>query len=355
MAFHIPASAKSWINYDPDTHFPIQNIPFGVFVTPEGETSICTRIGDHVLDLSLLANEGVIEMDCLAESPDLSSLCLHEDFPGFSEIRKEVYGIVRQNNPKLRDNKSLRELSVLGPDAPMIVPMEIGAFVDFYSGINHARNVGMMFRPDGDPLLPNYRHIPIGYNGRASSVVVSGEPIYRPSGQTKAPTDAAPKFGPSRELDFELELGFFLQYGTEMGQALTAEQAEQAIAGYVLVNDWSARDLQRWEYQPLGPFLAKSFATSISPWLVTTDALQPFRGDSVHTLDPEPLPYLRTPKPAHYSIELEVWLKTAQMRQPQRISATNANQLYFSTLQQLLHQSSNGTPSSRVTFMRAVP
>lgn len=343
MAFLIPASAKSWVNYGAASHFPIQNIPFGVMLDGDAQPAICTRVGEHVINLSLLASEGVLP-EYIVECFDLSSLCVHEDFEGFGNLRKDIYGLLRTNNPTLRDNKPLRELAMLPADVPMLVPMEIGAFVDFYSGINHARNVGKMFRPDSEPLLPNYKEVPIGYNGRASSVFVSGEPIHRPKGQLKGPNDPRPILGPSKELDFELELGIFLAQGTDAGDTLSPDQAYDFAAGMVLVNDWSARDIQRWEYQPLGPFLAKSFATSISPWMVTMDALAPFRCASKHQKHPEPLPYLAESKANHFPIRLEVWLQSKSMTKAQLISKTTADELYWSMAQQLAHQSSNGTP-----------
>jgi fumarylacetoacetase len=194
-----------------------------------------------------------------------------------------------------------------------------------------------------DALLPNYRHVPVGYNGRASSVVVSGTPIHRPKGQTKSPNDPTPTFGPTKELDFELEMGFFVSEPTRMGESLPIDQVPHSILGYVLVNDWSARDVQRWEYQPLGPFLAKSFATSISPWIVLPDALEPFRLNALEQ-DPQPLPYLQTKRPLRFDIKLEVQLKTRAMSKHQTISVSNAKYLYWSFDQQLAHQSSNGTP-----------
>jgi fumarylacetoacetase len=223
----------------------------------------------------------------------------------------------------------------------MQVPVDIPAFVDFYSGIHHASNVGRMFRPDMPPLLPNYRHLPVAYNGRASSVVASGVPIRRPRGQTKAPDAPMPSFGPTEELDFELELGFFIADGNELGEPIPIEQAERHMLGLVLVNDWSARDVQRWEYMPLGPFLAKSFATSISPWIVSLDALAPFR-IAGEPQEPEVLPHLRQDAPGHFDIRLEVSVQTAAMHRPQLVSRSNARFLYWTFAQQLAHLTSNG-------------
>ena len=223
----------------------------------------------------------------------------------------------------------------------MMVPVEIPCFVDFYSGIHHAENVGRMFRPDMPPLLPNYRHLPVGYNGRASSVVASGTPIRRPKGQVKPADSDSPVFQPTSELDFELELGVFIGEGNDLGDPIDIDQVDRHVLGFVLVNDWSARDVQRWEYQPLGPFLAKSFATSISPWIVSLDALEPFRKPGP-AQEPEPLPHLKQSASNHFDIRLEVSLQVGN-NPPQPISRTNAQELYWSYAQQIAHLASNGT------------
>jgi fumarylacetoacetase len=224
----------------------------------------------------------------------------------------------------------------------MLIPLEIPQFVDFYSGINHASNVGRMFRPDMAPLLPNYRHLPVGYNGRASTVYPSDKVIRRPKGQTKSPESDIPVFGPTKELDFELELGFFIAEGNEEGEMISVGSAADHMLGLVLVNDWSARDFQRWEYQPLGPFLAKSFATTISPWVVSLDALDPFRVEG-QLQDPMPLEHLARGERDHYDIVLEVSILTPKMSKPQVVCRSNAKHLYWSLSQMLAHQTSNGT------------
>ena len=326
---------------DADSHFPIQNLPFGVADLGDDNQSLLTRIGDFAIDILGLAEAGLIDVDGIEEFEGLAEI----GKAPYIELRRSVFDLFREGNPKLRDNAKLKkDLMLPAEELRMLLPMEIPSFVDFYSGINHASNVGRMFRPDMAPLLPNYRHLPVGYNGRASSVVPTEVPIIRPKGQTKAADAELPTFGPTQELDFELELGFFLIEGNEFGEMIPVDRAEDHMAGLVLVNDWSARDVQRWEYQPLGPFLAKSFATSISPWLVTMDALEPFRiaGPSQ---DPEPLPHLRGAKPGHFDIVLEVALKTEKMNSPQVISRTNAGELYWNFAQQLAHQTSNGTPT----------
>lgn len=341
MGFVVSPNAKSWIKTDPDSHFPIQNLPFGVADLGDESQSLVTRIGDFAVDIIALADEGLIDCEALEEFEGLAEI----GKSAFVELRRSLYDLLREGNPKLRDNSKLKKQVMLpAEDLHMLLPMEVPAFVDFYSGINHASNVGKMFRPDMPPLLPNYRHLPVGYNGRASSIVPSEVPILRPKGQTKAAEAEFPTFGPTKELDFELELGFFLIEGNEFGEMIPVDVAENYIAGLVLVNDWSARDVQRWEYQPLGPFLAKSFATSVSPWLVTMDALEPFR-ISGPKQDPEPLPYLNGAKAAHFDIVLEVSLKTPSMKGPQVISRTNSKELYWSFAQQLAHQTSNGTPT----------
>jgi len=341
MSFIVSPTAKSWIKVDPESHFPIQNLPFGVAELELDVETPVTRIGDFVVDLFGLTEAGLLPLDEIPETGLYSELGVE----GLSELRKSLFDLFREGNPKLRDDKQLRS-KVLLPcdDVPMGLPMQITAFVDFYSGINHASNVGRMFRPDMAPLLPNYRHLPVAYNGRASSVVPSEVPIFRPKGQTKAADADLPNFGPTKEMDFELEMGFFLAEGNEFGEAVSVDEAEARMFGFVLVNDWSARDVQRWEYQPLGPFLAKSFATSISPWVVTLDALAPFRCKGPMQ-EPPPLPHLTGSKPGHFDIVLEVLLQTAEMTAPQVISRTNSMELYWSFAQQLAHQTSNGTPT----------
>jgi fumarylacetoacetase len=340
MDYTIPATAKSWVLVDPDSHFPIQNLPFGMALNAEGLESIVTRIGDHVIDIAALA-----EYALLSDAPEFFLMTSLADL-GKSDllrIRAEIYELFREDNPILRDQTELwDQISIHVDDAELVSPFQIPAFVDFYSGIHHASNVGKMFRPDMPPLLPNYRHMPIAYNGRASTVVISGTPIPRPSGQTKGENQTNPTFGPTKELDFELELGFFLIDQNESGEPISTDDAEDHILGLVLVNDWSARDVQRWEYQPLGPFLAKSFRTSISPWVVVQEALEPFRIPGPKQ-EPEVLPYLRTTKNGHYDLQLEVAIQTPSMTAPQVICRTNSKHLYWNFAQQLAHVTSNGT------------
>ncbi|MCB0825148.1 MAG: fumarylacetoacetase [Armatimonadetes bacterium] len=338
--FVVPASAKSWVEVAADSDFPIQNLPFGLAAPKGQDESVVVAIGGFALNLMALADAGLIDDE---EFPILDSF-IELDRGALTALRKVVYELLEESNPVLRDNKKLREKSLIPMSkANLQVPIPPMAFVDFYSGIYHASNVGKMFRPDMDSLLPNYRHLPVGYNGRASSVYASGTEIIRPKGQTKSPSADMPEFGPSKELDFELEMGFYLSHGQDPGKRITCKAAEDHFLGLVIVNDWSARDVQRWEYQPLGPFLAKSFATSVSPWIVTLDALEPFRVEGMEQ-DPPVLPHLRRQGNQHFDVKLEVWLQSEKMKSPQLICTSNMSNLYWSMAQQLAHQTSNGTP-----------
>ncbi|MEI7576554.1 MAG: fumarylacetoacetase [Armatimonadota bacterium] len=340
--FVVPKTARSWVNVDPSSHFSIQNLPFAIFAPLAREVTLATAIGDYVVDITVLRDAGLISDKQFPFLDSFADLTQEE----FSALRKALFELLEESNPKLRDNDILR-LKALIPmrKARLMLPIKPTAFIDFYSGINHASNVGRMFRPDMPPLLPNYRHLPVAYNGRASSVVVSGTPIRRPKGQTKAPDSEAPTFGPTQELDFELEMGFYVGMPSAMGETVDIGLAKDHILGFVLVNDWSARDVQRWEYQPLGPFLAKSFGTSVSPWVVLADALEPFRVTRLEQ-DPPVLGHLRTSEPMAYDVTLEVKLKPEGASEYANVSRTNANQLYWSFDQQLAHQASNGTPLS---------
>jgi len=338
--FVVPAKAQSWVEYSPENHFPIQNLPFGL-AAPKGRSeSVVVAIGGFALDLRVLAELGVIDGE---QFPILDSF-IELDIDGMRTLRKRAFELLEKGNKELPGRKRLLDQAMIPlSKANLQVPIPPPAFVDFYSGIHHASNVGRMFRPDQEPLLPNYRHVPIGYNGRASSVVASGKDITRPKGQTKAPNDDRPKFGPTKEMDFELEMGFYVGEGNDMGKRITVSKAEDHILGLVIVNDWSARDIQRWEYQPLGPFLSKSFATSVSPWIVTLDALEPFRIPGMEQ-EPEPSPHLKQGGKKHFDVQLEVALKTEKMKRPQVVCRSNMSNLYWSVAQQLAHQTSNGTP-----------
>ncbi len=307
----------------------------------DGSTEIfnAVAIGDYALNIDVLSQEGLLPE---FEAFPLAPWAVFGGPDSLREVRSSVFEFLEESNPRLRDHKGLREAALRPIDELMpLMPMKVSSFVDFYSGIHHASNVGRMFRPDQAPLLPNYRHLPVGYNGRASSVMPTGHHVVRPRGQFKVGEELV--FEPTQELDFELEIGYFIGLDSEIGDTIPIQECEDYMLGLVLVNDWSARDMQRWEYQPLGPFLAKSFATSISPWLVSLDALEPFRVEGM-AQDPEPLPHLRRDGKQHYDINLEVTLQSAAMTRPQVICRSNTSNLYWSFVQQLAHQTSNGTP-----------
>lgn len=335
--FVVPPTAETWVEGARGTDFPIQNIPFGTAKLDQGDEMLVAAIGSHVLVPQELLDAGLIDTGVF---PSLYGFYdLPED--GLPVLRQRLFELLELDNPALRDDKRLRKTALVPMESiELTVPIPPSAFVDFYAGIHHAENVGRMFRPDQAPLLPNYRHVPIGYNGRSSSVQASGEPIIRPKGQVKTGDEL--EYAPTRELDFELEMGFYLSHGQEAGRRITCSAAEEHILGLVIVNDWSSRDVQRWEYQPLGPFLAKSFATTVSPWLVTLDALEPFRIDGMEQ-DPAVLPYLRRQGRQHFDVELEVSLQSKKMKKPQVICRSNMKHLYWSPAQQLAHVTSNGT------------
>ncbi|QIL01780.1 fumarylacetoacetase [Sphingomonas sinipercae] len=335
----------SWVDgAQPGSDFPIENLPLGIFSTPGEQRRPGVAIGNYILDLPAIA-------DLLDEDwrDDLSMPVLN----GWLARRPQDQRAFRARLTQLLSDERYRadvEPALIGQsEADMHLPCIIGDYTDFYVGIHHATNVGRQFRPD-NPLLPNYKYVPIGYHGRASSVRVSGEPVVRPKGQRKPPEAEAPEYGPSRRLDYELELGIWIGRGNGLGDAIAIDEADEHIAGYCLLNDWSARDLQAWEYQPLGPFLAKNFLTSISPWVVSSDALAPFRKAMPPRPegDPEPLPYLQEGNGAGaLEIQLEVTLTTERMRseglQPHVLSRGSADSaMYWSAAQIVTHHASNG-------------
>lgn len=348
---------RSWVESanDPNTDFPIQNLPLGVFIRPDQDElpSIGMAIGDQILNLSeveeqLWADNFFDEIADACSDASLESLLIL-DSGEVSELRRRVSRLLSADNKS--DERYIAEGCLIPMDeVEMLIPHSIGDYTDFYASVYHATNIGKMFRPD-QPLMPNYKWIPIGYHGRASSIVVSGSEIRRPSGQTMPDGASSPNFGPSKVLDYELEVGFFVGNGNEQGKPISISEAENHIFGLCLVNDWSARDIQRWEYQPLGPFLSKSFATSISPWIVTTEALEPFRATAFQREagDPEPLAYLDSAQNRErggFDIKLEVLIQTEQMRQqnlaPFRLSGSNTKDLYWTFAQMLTHHTSNG-------------
>jgi fumarylacetoacetase len=343
---------RSWVDSanDPLTDFPLENLPFGVFSHADGAACIGVAIGDRILGLHTIAKAGLFS----AVDGEIVEACQHDSLNSLMALGREAASTLRLLVTDLLSDRAARDriehLLVPQDSVKMLLPARIGDYTDFYASIYHATNVGKLFRPD-NPLLPNYKYIPIGYHGRASSIVVSGTEVQRPCGQTKTPDAAAPTFGPSRSLDYELEVGFFIGSGNPQGQPIPTSDAESHIFGLCLVNDWSARDVQAWEYQPLGPFLAKNFATTVSPWVVTLDALEPYRVPAFVRADddPRPLPYLSSEEDHTHGgidLKLEVWLRTARMRaenqRPVRLSQGNLRDLYWTLAQMLMHHASNG-------------
>ena len=313
------------------TDFPIENLPFGVFRAADGNAHGCTAFEDRILDLHACARAGLID------EPALLAPLLNELMAKGRAASRAVRARVRE----LIESGAADAHFVPMQGAEMLLPMRIGDYTDFYASIHHATNVGSMFRPD-NPLLPNYKWLPIGYHGRASSIVVSGTPVRRPAGQTKDDASASPSFGPSKRLDYEMEMGIVIGAGNALGEPIAVGDALGHVFGFCLVNDWSARDVQTWEYQPLGPFLAKNFATSISPWIVTMDALEPFRTKAFVRAegDPPPLPYLQDD--VGFDVNVEVWLRTAKMTEPVRLSRGNFRDMYWTVAQLVAHHTSNG-------------
>lgn len=337
---------KSFIHYSADTHFPIQNLPYGVFKPkPDGNSRIGVAIGEFILDLSVLEDKGLLKNSSSEKNlfnRSSLNLFMSQDKKVWKEIRTQLQSLLSEENSTLKDNKELRQEAFIEmQDAIMCLPVEIGDYTDFYSSKEHATNVGIMFRGKENALMPNWLHLPVAYHGRASSIVISGTDIVRPKGQTK-PTDAEnPVFGASKLMDFELEMGFFIGKGSNLGNSISVDKAEEHIFGMVIVNDWSARDIQAWEYVPLGPFLAKNFATSISPWVVTLDALEPFRCASPKP-EFEPLPYLENKGDKTFDIQLHVYLQNEKLPAPFEICHSNFKYLYWNMPQQLAHHTVNG-------------
>ena len=358
MIFSRDCTAKSWVPGADGSEFPLQNLPYGVFSTADTPRRIGVAIGDRVLDVARIVEAGLLD-----SIPQAAGMLCGDALNAFMAAGRSVWQATRTRlvallanddvtdhagrpvraDRALRDDAALRGEALIDRHAAdMHLPCRIGNFVDFYSSKEHATNVGSMFRDPSNPLLPNWMHIPIGYNGRSSSIVVSGTDIVRPCGQTKSDDADAPTFGPTRLLDIELEVGFLTGPPNALGDPIPIDRAMDHIFGMVLVNDWSARDVQRWEYVPLGPFLGKSFATSISPWVVTMDALAPFRVDGPEQ-NPQPLAYLRSAGERAYDIDLEVHLKPAGDADSSRIARTNFKYMYWTAEQQLAHLTCNGT------------
>lgn len=335
---------KSWLNVPENSDFPIQNIPFGVFLTKDDVITIGTRIGDYAIDLGALQQlnyfEGIDLTDDMFMQDTLNDF-ISDGKKTWRLVRNRIGDIFDSNNPKLRDNPEHREIVIFTMDeVEMQLPVLIGDYTDFYSSKEHATNVGKMFRDPANALLPNWLHIPVGYHGRSSTIIPSGIPVHRPMGQTLPNGETTPVFGPSRLVDFELETAFITTDANIMGENIPVTEAEDYIFGMVLLNDWSARDIQKWEYVPLGPFLAKNFASSISPWIVTMDALEPFRCKGP-VQEPTPLPYLQQKGKHAFDINLEVYIEP-ENAEPTLVSKSNFKYMYWSMSQQLAHHTSNG-------------
>jgi fumarylacetoacetase len=360
---------KSFIDVSPDSDFPIQNLPYGIFRARDGAAHAGVAIGDLILDLSILEKLGhfrevvAAPRDVAAAVPsgksrnnlppgtaaattlfagDSLNAFMGLGRPAWKKTREILQNLLSAETSTLRDNAELRARAFhKQSEVTMQLPARIGDYTDFYSSYHHAHNVGTMLRGPENALMPNWKWLPVAYHGRASSIVVSGTEVKRPHGQTKPPDASAPVFGPSKSLDFELETAFFIGPGNPLGQPVSVDQAEDHIFGIVLMNDWSARDIQTWEYQPLGPFLAKNFCTSISPWVVTLEALDPFR-KPLAAQDPAPMSYLKRANDFTFDIQLEASLRTAKMSAPRTITRSNFQNLYWSIAQQLAHHTVNG-------------
>ncbi|GIV36063.1 MAG: fumarylacetoacetase [Cyclobacteriaceae bacterium] len=335
---------KSWVEVPPGSDFPIQNLPFGVFKTRYLSPVAGVAIGNYVLDLVYLHENGFL--DGLGLPAGVFNQRYLNDFIALGRkktraVRERISELLQHDNDELRDHAAAREIALIPvTEVQMLLPVRVPNYTDFYSSLEHASNVGSMFRDPNNPLLPNWRHLPVAYHGRASSIVVSGTPVRRPQAQIKMPDASAPVFSASKKLDFELEMAFVVCSETRLGQPVTVTEAEEHIFGLILFNDWSARDIQQWEYVPLGPFLSKNFASTVSPWIVTLDALEPFRTKGPEQ-KPEVLPYLKAEGNKNFDIQLEVILQI-----PGGISAvvsrTNFRYMYWSMAQQLAHHTVNG-------------
>jgi fumarylacetoacetase len=336
---------KSWVEIEKDSDFPIQNLPFGIFKTRYLTPVAGVAIGEYVVDLVYLHENGFF--DGLGLPPGIFNQKYLNDFLALGklkirEVRERISELLRHDNDELQSSVAAREIALIPmEEVQMMMPVRIQNYTDFYSSEEHATNVGTMFRDPKNALLPNWKHLPVAYHGRASSIVVSGTEITRPKGQIKLPDQEQPVFSPSRKLDFELEVAFITCGGTKLGESISTADADKYIAGFVLFNDWSARDIQQWEYVPLGPFLSKNFGSTISPWIVTMDALEPFRVEGPAQKDPQVLPYLGYKGKKNFDLMLEVLI---QPKRSERIvvSRSNFKYMYWNVNQQLAHHTVNG-------------
>jgi fumarylacetoacetase len=338
---------KSWLKVEENSDFPIQNIPFGVFLTRDDIITIGTRIGNYAIDLGALHQLGYFEGIPLTDDiflQDTLNDFIADGRKTWRLVRNRIAEIFDVKNGQLRDHAEHKDKIIFRMDeVEMLLPVQVGDYTDFYASKEHATNVGSLFRDPKNALLPNWLHIPIGYHGRSSSIIPSGTPIHRPVGQSR-PTEegGAPNFGPSKLLDFELEMAFITTDSNDLGDRISVEEAEDYIFGLVLFNDWSARDIQAWEYQPLGPFLGKNFASTISPWIVTLDALEPFRVDNPKQ-EPKPLPYLQQKGKHSFDINLQMAIQPEDEVETV-VCNSNFKYMYWTMAQQLAHHTVNGCP-----------
>lgn len=335
---------RSFIDTPADSHFPLQNLPYGVFRPRGAAPRVGVAIGEQVLDLALLEERGLLAVPGGARVFAQSRLnpFLEQGREAWRTVRARLTELLDERTPTLRDDAPLRDAALhRQADVELLLPVEIGDYTDFYSSRYHATNVGEMLRGKDHALQANWLQLPVAYHGRASSIVVSGTDIRRPRGQIRPDDNAPPQFSPTWALDFELETGLIIGRGNRLGEPIPVDRAAEHIFGLVLVNDWSARDVQKWEYVPLGPFLSKSFATTISPWVVTWDALAPFRVPC-EPQDPLPLEYLRSAGDLAVDLHLEVWLTPAEAQGPVRITRSNMKYLYWNAAQQIAHHTAGG-------------
>jgi fumarylacetoacetase len=334
---------NTWVELPKNSDFTIYNLPFGVFKNKKLSPRIGVAIGDKIVDLSILDQEGFFASLFLPEGLFLTESLNEMIALGkvqTRKIRERVQHLLLAENEELRDHSIRGKVMVNRKEAEMLLPVKIGDYTDFYSSKEHATNVGAMFRDPENALLPNWKHLPVGYHGRASSIIPSGVPINRPKGQFKDADMEKPAFGPSRRLDFELELAFITGKQTKLGDSISTSEAEDYIFGFVLFNDWSARDIQAWEYVPLGPFLGKSFASSISPWVVTIEALEQFRIEGP-VQEPEVLDYLKYDRPGNFDLKLEVYIQP-EGQKASKVTTSNFKYMYWNVAQQLAHHTVNG-------------
>jgi len=335
---------KSWIEVDKNSDFPIQNLPFGIYSDKQTKHHACSAIGNYIIDLYELANAGLLN-NLVIDKEVFNNIHLNNFIElGKSttrQLRDRLSDLLEVNNQELQENKTVfNTIFKLQKDVTMLMPVKVGDYTDFYSSIDHAINIGTMIRDPKNALMPNWKHLPVGYHGRASSICVSGNNFHRPKGQQKPADAELPVYGPSKLLDIELEAAFIIGKSTLMGESVTTDHADDYIFGMVLFNDWTARDIQTWEYIPLGPFLSKNFASTISPWIVTLDALEPFRTKG-YVQDPEVLPYLKYSGDKNVDIKLEVFL-TPEGGEANSICTSNYKYMYWTMEQQLAHHTVNG-------------